>query len=414
MDDASLIGRCLDDRFRVLEVLGDGGMGQVFRAEEVSTGRTVALKVLHSELSGVADVVQRFEREAAVTTQLSHPHIVKTVEFGKWHGRLYLAMELLAGRSLADLLDADRAKTGGRMPVTHTIAIMRQVLDALEYAHGRGVVHRDLKPENIMVLPARGVFSRQCVKLLDFGIAKLADDDAQGSGRKLTQLGLVLGTPGYMSPEQAAGQPADVRSDVYACGVLLYEMLAGRRPFEGDNLQVLAMHLNATPSSLRNVVSDGSITPQVDGVIMRALAKQPAERFQSARELRRALDRAASQRGADAGISGIEKTILATPPARRGRASWMRPAILVLALALLIGEHLRPAGSADNGAVASTADRLRSPTHRARQRAEREVPRGRGPPRSGTRHVRSSRRTIRVRWASWIVERFVGAVVSLL
>jgi serine/threonine protein kinase len=130
VDDASLIGRKLDDRYRVLEAIGDGGMGRVFRAEQVSTGRTVALKVLHSELSSVEEIVRRFEREAEVTTRLSHPRIVKTVEFGNWHGRLYLAMEFLAGRSLAALLDADAGKTGGRLPVGRAIAIMRQVLDA--------------------------------------------------------------------------------------------------------------------------------------------------------------------------------------------------------------------------------------------------------------------------------------------
>jgi eukaryotic-like serine/threonine-protein kinase len=353
VDDASLIGRKLDDRYRVLEAIGDGGMGRVFRAEQVSTGRTVALKVLHSELSSVEEIVRRFEREAEVTTRLSHPRIVKTVEFGNWHGRLYLAMEFLAGRSLAALLDADAGKTGGRLPVGRAIAIMRQVLDALEYAHGCGVVHRDLKPENIMVLLARGVFSRECVKLLDFGIARLGDD-GDVPGRKLTQLGLVLGTPGYMSPEQAAGQTADVRSDLYACGVILYEMLAGRRPFEGDNLQVLAMHLNAVPKPLREVVGDASISPQVESVVMRALAKRPEERFQSARELRQALDRAVRIRSGDPGISGVEKTILAMPQSPSSGTGWMRGAVIAVASALLVGEHLEAVASRNNGAIAST------------------------------------------------------------
>jgi serine/threonine-protein kinase len=358
--EASLIGRDLDNRYRLLEVIGEGGMGRVFRAEQLGTGRTVALKLLHPQFSGVPEIVQRFEREAEVTTRLSHPHIVKMVEFGKVDGRLYLATEFLPGRSLADLLDTNGGKNGGRLTVRRAIAVMRPVLSALEYAHRRGVVHRDLKPENIMVVPARGLFSRESVKLLDFGIAKLGGDDAEAPGPKLTQLGLVLGTPGYMSPEQAAGQRADVRSDLYSCGVILYEMLAGRRPFEGDNLQVLAMHLNATPRPLREIVGRTSIPSEVEAVVSRALAKRPEERFQSARELRRTLDNVANIPPGVAGVSGIEKTILATPPASGSRAGWMRPVIVAFALALLIGEHLGSAASRDNGGVASTADR-RSP-----------------------------------------------------
>jgi serine/threonine-protein kinase len=338
VDEASLIGRTVDDRYRLLEVIGDGGMGRVFRAEQLATGRTVALKLLHSEFCGVADVVQRFEREAEVTTQLSHPHIVKTVEFGKWEGRLYLAMEFLAGRSLADLLDKS-----GRLSVKRTIAIMRPVLDALEYAHGLGVVHRDLKPDNIMLVPTRGVFSREGVKLLDFGIAKLADD-GQTHERKLTQIGMVLGTPGYMSPEQAAGQTADVRSDLYSCGVILYEMLAGRRPFEAaSGLEVLGMQMSGPPKALRDIAGDASIPSRLEGVVMRALTKQPAERFQSARALREALDRAVDSRGGEARVSGIEKTILATPRKTRPRRGWMHAGIVAVAIALLIGWHLRPA-----------------------------------------------------------------------
>ncbi len=329
----------------------------MFRAEQLATGRTVALKLLHSQFSGVAEVVQRFEREAEVTTHLSHPHIVKLVEFGNWDGRLYLATEFLAGRSLADLLDSNRSGNGGRLTVARTIAIMRPVLDALDYAHRRGVVHRDLKPENIMVVPARGFLSRECVKLLDFGIAKLGEDDGTAPGPKLTQMGLILGTPGYMSPEQAAGQKADVRSDLYSCGVLLYEMLAGQRPFEGDNLQVLAMHLNATPKSLREIAARASIPSEVEAIVMRALSKQPADRFQSARELRRALDRVALLPGGGAGISGIEKTILAAPPAPLRPAGWMRPAVIALALGLLIGEHLEPSASGASARIASAAGR---------------------------------------------------------
>ena len=252
VEEASLIGSTFGDRYRILGVIGEGGMGLVLRAEQLATGRTVALKLLHPEFVGVEQVAQRFEREAKVTTQLSHPHIVKVVEFGQCNGRLFLAMEFLEGTPLASLIERPGKERGRRLSVKRTLAIMRPVLAALEYAHGLGVVHRDLKPDNIMVLPPRGLLARENVKLLDFGIAKLGDR-AQAKTQKLTQHGLVLGTPGYMSPEQAVGQQADVRSDIYSCGVILYQMLTGHRPFEADSgLEVLMMHLNAEPKSLRD------------------------------------------------------------------------------------------------------------------------------------------------------------------
>ena len=157
---ASLVGTTLNERYRLLEVIGDGGMGRVYRAEQLATGKAVALKLLHPEFVGVDQVVKRFEREATVMTQLSHPHIVNVIELGEWNGRLFLAMELLAGKTLAELI-GDGAKGGRRQTIKWTLAIMRPMLDALEYAHERGVVHRDLKPENIMVAPARPAVARE-------------------------------------------------------------------------------------------------------------------------------------------------------------------------------------------------------------------------------------------------------------
>jgi serine/threonine protein kinase len=293
-------------------LLGEGGMGRVYRAVQVATGQTVALKLLHPDVASDPQIVQRFEREAKVTTQLSHPHIVKVIEFGELDGRLFLAMEMIAGKSLASIIERGRSARGRRLSVKRTLAIMDPVLNALEYAHARGVVHRDLKPENIMVIPARGMFARDGVKLLDFGIAKLGDR-AQAKTQKLTQHGLVLGTPGYMSPEQATGQQADVRSDLYSCGVILYQMLTGQRPFEADSgVEIMVMHLNAPPKLLRDVAPSAGIPASLDGVVLRALAKKPADRFQTAHELRRALERGA--RGyADAGVSGLESTMMAPP-----------------------------------------------------------------------------------------------------
>jgi serine/threonine-protein kinase len=293
-------GTILGERYRLIEVIGDGGMGRVYRAEQLATGKPVALKVLHPEFVGDDQVARRFEREAQLTTQLSHPNIVNVIELGEWHGQLFIAMELVAGKSLAELIT--RSKGGGRLTVKRTLNIIRPMLDALEYAHAFGVVHRDLKPENIMVAPA-GLLSRETVKLLDFGIAKLGDraepagsapmataDTIPPMSEKLTHHGLVLGTPAYMSPEQIAGQEADARSDIYACGVVLYTMLTGQLPFDGDtSADVLRKHLDAQPRSLLEVGAGAWIPAAVEGVVLRAMAKKPEDRFQSARDLRQAL-----------------------------------------------------------------------------------------------------------------------------
>jgi len=353
VDEPSLIGASLGDRYRLIEVIGEGGMGRVYRAEQLATGRHVALKLLHPEFVGVDQVVQRFQREAAVTTQLAHPHIVNTIELGEWNGRLFLVMEMVGGKSLAELI-GDGGKNGRRQTIKRTLAIMRSVLDALEYAHGYGVVHRDLKPENIMVIPG-GLLSRENIKLLDFGIAKLAHHpERPATTQNLTQHGLVIGTPAYMSPEQAAGQEADLRSDIYSCGVILYQMLTGHRPFEGETpYDVLRMHLDTQPRSLREVADGAWIPDAMENVVLRAMAKRPAERFQSARELRQALDVAAVIDYASTGASGVT----AGPKRLSGGAVFLCLAIIVGSAATVLGHELRArkaARAASNAAVAAT------------------------------------------------------------
>jgi serine/threonine-protein kinase len=385
-NEASLIGSTLGERYRLIEVIGEGGMGRVYRAEQLATGKPVALKLLHPEFVGVDQVVQRFEREAKVLTELAHPGIVNVIEMGEWNGRLFLAMELLAGKSLAEVVLREGAKRDGRLTVKRTLAIMRPVLDALEYAHGRGVVHRDLKPENIMITPG-GLLSRETVKLLDFGIAKLGDRSVRAT-QKLTQHGMVLGTPAYMAPEQAAGQEADVRSDVYSCGIILYQMLTGRRPFEADsNIEVILMHINTQPKPPREVAAGAWIPDAVERVVLRALAKRPAVRFQSARELREALEQAAV---VDYGHAGAGETT-AGPRRMSAGSRFLCLAIIAAAATTVLGDRLRARRAAAASTTAGSS--MAAPTRDGDKQAAGENGRPPTAPAKRTaKHARSSSR----------------------
>jgi serine/threonine-protein kinase len=346
IDGPSLVGMRLGDRYRLLELIGSGGMGGVFRAEQLATGRIVALKLLHPELAHIEYMARRFAREAKAASRLSHPNIVAILDYGELEGHLYLAMELLTGQSLTDCIargDLGRGQetVSGRLRrffrrrppplrVAHTVAIMRQVLTALEHAHKRGVVHRDLKPDNIMLLPSSDGSAPQ-VKLLDFGIAKVGDDAPTSS--KLTQAGVPLGTPHYMSPEQAAGESTDARSDLYSCGVILYEMLTGRPPFDAPSMvQLLSMQVTATPEPLRAVAPLAEISEAVERVVLRALEKRPEDRFASAAALKKALERALSARPGDAPSDDDEVIDLRA----YGRWAELRMRALIIGLGTLV------------------------------------------------------------------------------
>ncbi len=277
--EGSLAGTMIEDRYLLLGSLGEGGMGQVYRARHVLMDKPVAIKLLHAELAHIPDLTKRFEREARSSSRLSDPHCITVTDFGRTEdGQLYLVMELLEGESLATRIDE-----GGALEPTLAIEVARQMLMGLAHAHGQGVIHRDLKPENAMLV--KHGEQTDFVKILDFGIAKLAHG---GSGESLTRSGVVFGTPKYLSPEQALGDEVDHRSDLYAVGIILWEALTGEPPFTAETaMETMSLHLTGDVPRLSE---HGSFPRGLQGVLDRALAKKPDERFQSAEEFLAALD----------------------------------------------------------------------------------------------------------------------------
>jgi serine/threonine-protein kinase len=274
------IGQVVNGKFRVEALLGQGGMGKVYRARHLTLDRPVVLKMLHPDYSTDPQVVQRFQREARAASRLNHPNSIAVLDFGAAEdGTLFMAMEFLSGRDLARIL-ADEFPLGE----ARIVRIGAQILSALAEAHAQGIVHRDLKPENVMVEPRRG--EPDFVKVLDFGIAKIT---APGVNEpKLTQAGLVCGTPEYMSPEQARGAEIDARSDLYSMGVLLYQLATGELPFQSDTpVGYLTKHLSEQPVPARERWAE--LSEALDAVIARAMAKDAAARFQTADEMREAL-----------------------------------------------------------------------------------------------------------------------------
>jgi serine/threonine protein kinase len=268
---SALIGREIAGRFRILAKLGEGGMGAVYRGEQISLKRAVAVKVLKPELSQNQTLVRRFSAEAQAVAMLDHPNTVKVYDSGQdTDGSLFIAMEYIEGTSLRDVMRS------GAMPGPRAFAIAVQVAASLADAHAQSIVHRDLKPDNVM-LQDKGR-QRDIVRVLDFGIAKLRDD-SRATQAAMTQAGDMLGTPQYMAPEQIRGEQIDGRTDIYAVGCMLYEMVTGRLPFEGASvLAILTKHLTDTvvPPSQRR--PDLGLPPIIDQIVMTAIAKEPAAR----------------------------------------------------------------------------------------------------------------------------------------
>jgi len=309
-------------QYRLERMLGEGAMGRVFEARHVSLGRTAAIKVLRAEHARNTQLIQRFFHEARAVNRINHAHIVEILDFVEETavhglGRVYCVMEMLEGRALTELLAREQPS------VARSVGIIRQVCSALQAAHDVGVIHRDVKPDNLFVLDRDGV---DFVKVLDFGVAKLATPLGGDLPLTTTVEGTIVGTPAYMAPEQATGGSADARTDLYAVGVVLYELLAGHPPFQAPAFgQLVAQVLTSPPPPLPSHIPGGERIPSaLTAVVRRALAKDPAARYGSLEELSLALEDAAQR---------------VDPPSRR---RWTVLGIAVAAVALLALAAGRP------------------------------------------------------------------------
>jgi len=273
-----LIGAVVERRWHILDQLGSGGMGVVYRAERVGLGKQVAVKFLHQSVAESKAAVARFEREAKAISRLHHMHCISILDHGVYRKQPYIVMEFVQGRQLTEV---DMAT----MTPSRAVGMMRQILLGLSHAHSRGVIHRDLKLSNVMLVEMTG--TEDLVKILDFGLARISGVNEELS---LTE-GMIAGTPSYMSPEQALGKKTDLRTDIYSAGVMLYVLATGKRPFVADGAtELLRMQVHEPPPPPRKLAPQKRISEALERVILRALQKKPADRFQNVGEFVAALD----------------------------------------------------------------------------------------------------------------------------
>ena len=279
------IGReILDGQFKILQKIGSGGMGSVYKASQPAMNRMVGVKILHPKLNNRKDLVSRFRREARAMSHLTHPNSTKVFLYGELEdGSLYIVMEFLEGKNLNQTVRAD-----GPFPVSRALPILIQVCGALDEAHRAGIVHRDMKPENIFVCQQGAL--KDYPKVLDFGLAKVTEREMRPGSIILTQEGMVFGTPEFMSPEQAQGTPLNAASDIYSLAVILYEVLTGKLPFDGKGaMDYIQLHVNGKPIPLNARVPGLTFPPLLQDVLSRALEKKPQDRFATAADFASAM-----------------------------------------------------------------------------------------------------------------------------
>jgi serine/threonine-protein kinase len=342
MASEELIGRTIaDGKYQIVRLLGKGGMGAVYQARQVAMDRMVALKLILAAVVKSPAAAARFQREMKLTARIEHPNTIRVYDFGEAEGRLFLTMELLRGRTLAEVL-----AESGRFELGRIVRIAVQVTRALQAAHAEGVVHRDLKPDNVMLLEQYG--EHDVVKVLDFGIAKSLDEQEPG----MTTAGAVIGTPVYMSAEQAMGHPVDQRSDLYSLGILLYQMASGRVPFDAPSFPALLVaHATQAPPPLAQVVP--GVSPGLAALVEELLRKDPAARPQTARAVEQRLEALLAGPSVPGNTPGVGitttralSTAVPTPPAgkRSARGVWLASLVVVLVGICVAVAALAPGG----------------------------------------------------------------------
>jgi serine/threonine-protein kinase len=317
----SLIGTSVDNgEYKILERIGVGGMGSVYKAEQPNMNRLVAIKVLHARFAGRDDLVARFRREARAMSQLSHPNTARVYKFGQLaDGSAYFVMDYMEGKNLAHTV-----REQGPMDSDRAIQIMLQVCGALEEAHRAGIIHRDLKPENIFLTQQAG--NSDFPKVLDFGLAKVSEKQMGRGSMMLTQQGMVFGTPEFMSPEQTQGDTLDRRSDIYSLGLILYELLTGKLPFDATKpIDIMRAHVQEPPLPLNGRVPGRTFSPQLGAAVAKALEKKRDNRYSTTLEFAEALKRCLSnppppsgRPGPTSGSPGTSESAESDDPAPAG------------------------------------------------------------------------------------------------